>query len=142
EIGAAQRRGGSRASGRTARGGRRSDSRSERSRRDDLGARHAYELAEVDDLEELHVPAEIVTARAVAPLDRLAGWCLPLAVPGGRMLALKGSSAAEEVAEHRGAVARLGGGVPVLRQCGVGLVEPPTTVVEVVRERSTTVARQ
>src|SRR3954471_2004435 len=38
--------------------------------------------------------ADVVTARAVASLDRLAGWCLPLARTGGRLLALKGSSAA------------------------------------------------
>jgi len=80
-------------------------------------------------------PADIVTARAVAPLDRLAGWCLPLTVIGGRLLALKGASAADEVAEHRDAVGRLGGATPVVRQCGVGLVDPPTTVVDIVHER-------
>lgn len=80
-------------------------------------------------------PADIVTARAVAPLDRLADWCLPLVAAGGRLLALKGASAADEVAEHREAVARLGGDAPVVRRCGVGLLEPPTTVVEVVRAR-------
>src|SRR5687768_3453683 len=41
--------------------------------------------------------AEVVTARAVAPLDRLAGWCLPLTTLGGRLLALKGMTAADEV---------------------------------------------
>jgi 16S rRNA (guanine527-N7)-methyltransferase len=87
-------------------------------------------------------PAGVVTARAVAPLDRLAAWCLPLASVGGRLLALKGSSAAQEVAEHRAAVTRLGGGVPVIRQCGVGLLDPPTTVVEVVRERVADTARE
>lgn len=81
-------------------------------------------------------PAEVVTARALAPLDRLAGWCLPLAVVGGRVLAIKGDSAAEEVATHTVAVRRLGGGTPTISQCGVGLVEPPTTVVEIVRERT------
>ena len=55
------------------------------------------------------LPADVVTARAVAPLDRLAGWCLPLAAVGGRLLALKGASAADEVAEHAEAVAELGG---------------------------------
>jgi len=78
-------------------------------------------------------PADIVTARAVAPLDRLARWCLPLARPGGRMLALKGSTAAEEVAEYGNQVRRAGGGRPEIRQCGVGLIDPPTTVVEIVR---------
>ena len=79
--------------------------------------------------------ADVVTARAVAPLDRLAGWCLPLARVGGRLLALKGASAADEIAEHRAAVARLGGAEPVLRLCGDGLIDPPTTVVEIVKER-------
>jgi 16S rRNA (guanine527-N7)-methyltransferase len=80
-------------------------------------------------------PADIVTARAVAPLDRLAGWCLPLVATGGRLLALKGASAADEVAEHHEAVRRLGGGTPEIRMCGAGVIEPPTTVVEIVRER-------
>ncbi|WP_176722865.1 16S rRNA (guanine(527)-N(7))-methyltransferase RsmG [Micromonospora sp. II] len=79
--------------------------------------------------------ADIVTARAVAPLDRLAGWCLPLLVSGGRLVALKGASAAEEIAEHTEAVVRLGGGTPELHRCGDGVIEPPATVIEVVRER-------
>ncbi|MEV6599017.1 16S rRNA (guanine(527)-N(7))-methyltransferase RsmG [Actinoplanes sp. NPDC051346] len=86
-------------------------------------------------------PADVVTARAVAPLDRLAGWCLPLAAVGGRLLALKGASADEEVAEHRDAVARLGGGEPVVRLCGAGLIDPPSTVVEIVRERDVVASR-
>jgi 16S rRNA (guanine527-N7)-methyltransferase len=81
-------------------------------------------------------PADVVTARAVAPLDRLAGWCLPLATLGGRLLALKGASAADEVAEHRSAIRRAGGATPVVRLCGVDLIDPPTTVVEIVHERN------
>ncbi|MCW2640868.1 MAG: gidB [Dactylosporangium sp.] len=80
-------------------------------------------------------PADIVTARAVAPLDRLAAWCLPLARVGGRLLALKGATASDEIEAHRDAIARLGGGEPVIRVCGAGLLPEPTTVVEVVRER-------
>jgi 16S rRNA (guanine527-N7)-methyltransferase len=80
-------------------------------------------------------PADIVTARAVAPLDRLAAWCLPLARVGGRLLALKGATAADEVASHRDAIIRLGGGGPMIRSCGEGLLPEPTTVVEVTRER-------
>ncbi|GAB3854212.1 16S rRNA (guanine(527)-N(7))-methyltransferase RsmG [Micromonospora andamanensis] len=88
------------------------------------------------------VPGDVVTARAVAPLDRLAGWCLPLTGTGGRLLALKGASAAEEIAEHAEAVHRLGGGRPVLHRCGEGIVDPPTTVVEIVRERTVGPARR
>ncbi|MFI5936111.1 16S rRNA (guanine(527)-N(7))-methyltransferase RsmG [Actinoplanes sp. NPDC051494] len=86
-------------------------------------------------------PADVVTARAVAPLDRLAGWCLPLAAVGGRLLALKGASAADEVAEHREVIAELGGGTPNVRLCGAGLIDPPTTVVEIVRERNVVAPR-
>ena len=40
---------------------------------------------------------DVVVARAVAPLDRLIGWCNPLRDPGGILLALKGRSAALEL---------------------------------------------
>jgi 16S rRNA (guanine527-N7)-methyltransferase len=80
--------------------------------------------------------ADVVTARAVAPLDRLAGWCLPLTAVGGRLLAVKGESAATEIEEHATAVRRLGGAVPTVRLCGAGIVEPPTTVIEIVRENA------
>jgi 16S rRNA (guanine527-N7)-methyltransferase len=81
-------------------------------------------------------PADVVAARAVAPLDRLAGWCLPLARVGGRLLAIKGASAGAEAAEHAAAVRRLGGGLPAVRVCGADVLAPATTVVEVVRERA------
>lgn len=77
--------------------------------------------------------ADVVTARAVAPLARLAGWCLPLLRTGGQMLAVKGAGAAEEVERDAPAVRRLGGGVPRIERCGVGIVDPPSTVVVVER---------
>jgi 16S rRNA (guanine527-N7)-methyltransferase len=86
--------------------------------------------------------ADVVTARAVAALDKLAGWCLPLAAIGGRLLAMKGSSAAEEIGQGAAAVAALGGAEPVIRLCGSGLVEPPTIVVEIVKERHVLPGRQ
>jgi len=81
-------------------------------------------------------PADVVTARAVAPLDRLTAWCLPLAAEGGRMLALKGELAVEEVTTHAALIARLGGGPPVVRRCGQDLIDPPAIVVEIVRIRA------
>lgn len=51
---------------------------------------------------------DAVVARAVAPIDRLAGWAIPLLRPGGVLLALKGSTAAEEVAAAGPALDRLG----------------------------------
>jgi 16S rRNA (guanine527-N7)-methyltransferase len=109
---------------------------------DALGLAAQVEVVRARAEEHTGVPADVVTARAVAPLDRLAGWCLPLARVGGRLLALKGASAAEEITVHAAAVARLGGGTPVVRQCGAGVVDPPTTVVEVVRERAVVPVRQ
>lgn len=78
---------------------------------------------------------DVVTSRAVAPLDRLTRWCLPLVAPGGRMLAMKGSSAADEVAQFADVIHELGGrGVTVERYGAdlAGRVEgAPITVVEI-----------
>jgi 16S rRNA (guanine527-N7)-methyltransferase len=79
--------------------------------------------------------AEIVTARALAPLDRLAGWCLPLVRVGGTVLAVKGGSAEDEVAAHATAVRRRGGGYLAVRRCGADHLTQPTIVVEMRRER-------
>ena len=80
--------------------------------------------------------ADVVTARAVAPLARLAGWALPLLRTGGRLLAIKGSSAAAEVTRDGAAVHRFGGATPRVVQCGGTHVDPPTTVVVVERTAS------
>jgi 16S rRNA (guanine527-N7)-methyltransferase len=60
--------------------------------------------------EELHgkLEVDVVTARAVAPVDRLAGWALPLLREGGRLLALKGEQATAELEVARPVLARLG----------------------------------
>lgn len=87
--------------------------------------------------------ADVITARAVAPLARLAGWTLPLLRPGGLLVALKGASAAEEVDRDRHAVLRAGGGSPRVETCGAGKLDVPTTVVVVERvERQTGRDRQ
>jgi 16S rRNA (guanine527-N7)-methyltransferase len=78
--------------------------------------------------------ADVVTSRAVPPLHRLAAWCLPLVRPGGMMLAVKGVSAPAEVARDARAVAASGGGIPRIETCGVGIVDPPSTVVVVERK--------
>jgi 16S rRNA (guanine527-N7)-methyltransferase len=80
--------------------------------------------------------AEWVTARAVAPLDRLARWCLPLLVPGGTLLAIKGRTAAAELAAHQRAVRRLGGRELRVLSCGGTATGGPLTVVSIGRGRS------
>ncbi|MEU6641483.1 16S rRNA (guanine(527)-N(7))-methyltransferase RsmG [Saccharomonospora sp. NPDC046836] len=77
--------------------------------------------------------ADVVTARAVAPLGRLATWCLPLVRRSGTLVALKGASAAEEIERDRDDVRAAGGGEPRLAECGVGVLETPTTVVVIER---------
>ena len=74
-----------------------------------------------------------VTARAVAPLDRLGRWCLPLLAATGTLLALKGDRAAAEVAQHGAALRRLGARSIRLVRCGVGRIDEPTSVVRIVR---------
>ena len=89
--------------------------------------------------EDLHGAwtADTVTARAVAPLARLAGWCLPLVAPGGSLLALKGERAADELAAAEPALRGLGADRWWVEEHGAGLVDPPVRVVRVVRSAST-----
>jgi 16S rRNA (guanine527-N7)-methyltransferase len=51
---------------------------------------------------------DVVVARAVAPLDRLAGWSVPLLRPGGRLLALKGDRADSELVSSKAALRAAG----------------------------------
>ncbi len=86
---------------------------------------------------------DVVTARAVAPLGRLAGWCLPLVASGGHLLAVKGASADEEVVRDAIAVRAAGGGAAEIVQCGGTIVRPSTTVIVVPRlaQRATRTGR-
>jgi 16S rRNA (guanine527-N7)-methyltransferase len=54
---------------------------------------------------------DIVTARAVAPLDRLARWSVPFLRPGGLLYAVKGERWSEELEAARGTIAKLGASV-------------------------------
>ncbi|UNX54961.1 16S rRNA (guanine(527)-N(7))-methyltransferase RsmG [Georgenia sp. TF02-10] len=82
--------------------------------------------------EELHGRAsfDVVTARAVAALDKLARLTLPLVRPGGALVALKGRRAAEEVEAARYVLRKLGvDGARVEEVTPVAGVEPATVVV-------------
>jgi 16S rRNA (guanine527-N7)-methyltransferase len=74
---------------------------------------------------------DVVTSRAVAPLERLLGWSMPLVRPGGFMLAMKGSSAAEELAGASDALRTWGGAGPEVVHIGSDQLSVPTTVVRV-----------
>lgn len=102
---------------------------------EDLGLSIAVERGRAEESAVLRrwEGADVVTARAVGPLARLTGLCLPLVHRGGTMLALKGASVAEEIERDRAAVRTLGGGEPRILECGAGVVDPPTTVVAIER---------
>ncbi|WP_093260844.1 16S rRNA (guanine(527)-N(7))-methyltransferase RsmG [Saccharopolyspora shandongensis] len=89
--------------------------------------------AEEGPVRERLADQDAVTARAVAPMERLAKWCVPLLRTGGRLLAMKGDSAAEELERDAAAIAAVGGGPGEVVSCGVGVLEVPTTVVVVER---------
>jgi len=57
---------------------------------------------------------DVAIARAVATLDWLAEWCLPLVRKGGHMLAMKGPKVAEELPLAAKAIKLLGGGTPLV----------------------------
>lgn len=73
---------------------------------------------------------DVVVSRAVASLDKLTRWSLPLLRAGGRMLAIKGERAEDEVREHRRVLASLGAVKVRVRKCGAEFLDPPATVVE------------
>ncbi|WP_460067666.1 16S rRNA (guanine(527)-N(7))-methyltransferase RsmG [Streptomyces sp. YKOK-I1] len=76
-------------------------------------------------------PVHVVTARAVAPLDRLATWGIPLLRPYGEMLALKGDTAEEELKSAATALSKLGAVGTSILQVGEDVVDPLSTVVRV-----------
>ncbi|MBY6367069.1 16S rRNA (guanine(527)-N(7))-methyltransferase RsmG [Rhodococcoides corynebacterioides] len=81
--------------------------------------------------------ADVVTSRAVAPLEKLARWSLPLVHEGGVMLALKGSTAEDEIERDRAALTRLGASGPDVVLCGRDVVPQPTIVVRAERVHRT-----
>ena len=74
-------------------------------------------------------PADVVTARAVAPFARLVGWTTPLLATGGMLVALKGSSATAELAEAQRECTEAGLIDLEVRLMGAGVVDPETTVI-------------
>jgi 16S rRNA (guanine527-N7)-methyltransferase len=94
-----------------------------------LGLTHVQVVRGRAEEHEGHLVADVVTSRAVAPLDKLAGLSLALARPGGKVLAIKGSSAEAELMKARPVLARIGISDARVVQLGSGADGATATVV-------------
>jgi 16S rRNA (guanine527-N7)-methyltransferase len=83
---------------------------------------------------------DAVVSRAVASLDKLTKWSLPLLRPDGRMVAIKGERAEEEIREHRRVMTSLGAVDVRVKRCGADYLDPPVTAVVARREATDPVA--
>ena len=72
-----------------------------------------------------HQIFDVVTARAVAPLERLLRWCMPLVAPTGSLVAMKGDSAEEEIASAQPVLKQLGCADPTVEVLSAPIVEEP-----------------
>lgn len=86
--------------------------------------------------EELHdrESFDVVTSRAVAPMERLARWSLPLVRSGGLFLAMKGSSVQAELDAASSVIHRCRGRVVDVVELGAEMLDHPVRVVRVVKE--------
>ena len=78
--------------------------------------------------------ADAVTARAVAAMDKLARWTLPLLRPGGKLVAMKGQRAAAELAEAQSTLQKLGASAATIHEAATVSGFGGTTVVEVIKK--------
>jgi len=78
--------------------------------------------------------ADAVTARAVAAMDKLARWCLPLLRDGGTLVALKGRSAGDELEKAKYVLRKLGGDAGEVLDAPTIPGVDSTTVVRVMRK--------
>ena len=79
--------------------------------------------------EDVTIRTDVVTARAVAPLPRLAELAIGVVRPGGMVLAIKGRTAAEELKAAGPVLRRIGARDARVVRAGQGKVDPATTVV-------------
>jgi 16S rRNA (guanine527-N7)-methyltransferase len=85
---------------------------------------------------------DAVVSRAVASLDKLTKWSMSLLRQDGRMVAIKGERAEEEIREHRGVMASLGAVDVRVMRCGADYLDPPATAVVARRESTARVANR
>ena len=86
--------------------------------------------------EVLDLKFDIVTARAVAALDKLLRLTVPLLKPGGSLIALKGSKAAEEIEAAKKLQKKLGIASFEIQICGEKFLAESTSVVKTTLDSS------
>ena len=86
--------------------------------------------------EVLDLKFDVVTARAVAALDKLLRLTVPLLKPGGSLIALKGSKAAEEIEAAKKLQKKLGIASFEIQICGEKFLAEPTSVVKTTLDSS------
>ena len=86
--------------------------------------------------EVLDLKFDIVTARAVAALDKLLRLTVPLLKSGGSVVALKGSKATEEIAAAKKLQKKLGIASFEIQICGEKILAEPTSVVKTTLDSS------
>ena len=103
---------------------------------DDLGLEITIVRGRAEDWSVRQQVGEMdaVVSRAVASLDKLTKWSVPLLRPDGRMVAIKGERAEEEIQEHRRGMAALGAVDVRVMRCGADYLDPPATAVVARRE--------
>ena len=74
---------------------------------------------------------DVVTSRAVAPLDRLLEWSMPLVAPTGALVAMKGSNVGEEIEAARPVLERWRCGEPEVLTLGAGVLVHSTHALRV-----------
>lgn len=79
--------------------------------------------------EEVGEVFDIVTARALKPMPQLLEMCVPMTKHGGQIIALKGAKAADEIADSKRLINKLGIASFVIVFTGEQFLEEPTRVV-------------
>jgi 16S rRNA (guanine527-N7)-methyltransferase len=90
---------------------------------------------EIAAAKELPFFSDYAIARAVAPLERLVSWTMPLVRPGGQLLALRGERVEQELLEVGSGISRHGGGTPQVIELGEHLLGAPVRVVRIPRRQ-------
>ena len=98
--------------------------------------------AEERSVREQVVEMDAVVSRAVASLDKLTRWSVPLLRADGRMIAIKGERAEDEIREHRRVMAALGAVDVKVMRCGADYLDPPVTAVVAWRESTVRVGNR